>query len=668
MSASPIPSVPPPPPITPSPSLSKEKKSAPPRICSLLGHRWLRMLISLLGGVLMAMAFLPYDISIIVWMGLLPLLLVLWTRPLRFWAAFGYGWIYGMGWYCVSFWWIHEVGDVFRINEWLFLGVAFVPLMSLYSLLPALWAGCAATLLRPQLSASPDESEWAVAPSSKTMLALDQNALKRRAWKQWAMLDMLTTLRCAIGLGCLWVCVEWLRAHGTLGFSWNSMGMALYEGLSLAQWAEFVGTAALSFLPVFFAVIFFNVVRRCYLHFKAVGKTCRPWDLYAVLLLVFGLFMGGLSLAQRYSPSQLFAQEGVLQLPVLAVQNNLGQVEKINMPRYQRSPLFAEYLEETAHGFEQVQKDTFELAKQHPELGFTQQLPLWVIWPESALPHSFWLDADRGERIADFTSQNLYFHETRGLPALRTLVRSMGGEDFVLFSGVDEYLIKGYNEGATKPSGMRNSMVIIEDDFASIRSVSKQHLMPFGEYIPLAQDIAWIGQAYSEITGTQTGDGIIPGEGTEPISVKIPGTQESISVIPAICYEDTVGGLIRQFARSGAQVIVNISNDAWFQHSACGEQQARNAAFRCIELRRPMVRAANQGVSCAIAPNGAFMDELRDEQGRPWVAGSSYAVLPVDKEAGLTIYARFGDWAVLLSALSAAAFSMIPLLAKRLKI
>ncbi len=636
-------------------------ESPPPT--SLLHRRWFRLLLSLLGGVIMAMAFVPYDISIIVWVGLLPLLLVLWLRPMRFWAAFGYGWVYGMGWYSISFWWIHEVGTVFRINEFLFLGVAFIPLMSYYAIFPALWAGIASTFLRPQLSTAPSPESFAV--SKKLALPSDIYDAKRKAWRDWAMLDMFSTLRSAVGLAALWVCVEWLRAQGTLGFSWNSMGMALYDGLSLAQWAEFIGTAALSFFPVFFAVICYGAGRRCYLHMKAMSKSCRPWDFYAVLLLVFGLFMGGLSLAQRYSATRMLNEEGIIALPVLAVQNNLDQVKKITTPRHLRGVYFREYLEETRAGFHRVQQETLALAQKNPEYGFTQQLPLWVIWPESAMPYPFWRDSQVGVRLNDHVASNIYFNDNSGIPALRHELRELGSTGFVLFTGIDEYEIVPDNQGAQNIKGMHNAMAIIEDDFDTVRTVSKQHLMPFGEYIPLARDIEWVGQAYAEITGTQTGDGIIPGEGTEPISVSVPGSDEKISVIPAICYEDTVGGLVRQFARKGAQVIVNISNDAWFHHSACGEQQARNAAFRCIELRRPMVRAANQGVTCAIGANGGFIDELRDDKGKPYLSGSSYAVLPVDPNAGLTLYAQFGDWAVLLCFLVALVLAIQPLIWKK---
>ena len=59
--------------------------------------RFLRILVSLLGGAFMALAFPPYDWGNLVWVGLLPLLCVLWNGRTGFWRGFGYGWLYGMG-------------------------------------------------------------------------------------------------------------------------------------------------------------------------------------------------------------------------------------------------------------------------------------------------------------------------------------------------------------------------------------------------------------------------------------------------------------------------------------------------------------------------------------------------------------------------------------------
>lgn len=616
-------------------------------------HPWLRRmgvaLVAAASGAFLALAFPPYDYGNLVWIALLPLLSLLWCGRRGFWRGFGIGWFYGMGCYCVSFWWIHEVGNVFvGISMPVFLGLAFFPLMTLYALLPGLWAGLANTLLRPILALPPDTQGMTPAATKET-------------WGKWALADMLSTLRCATGCAALWVCMEWLRGQGTLGFSWNSLGMALYNGLSLAQWAEFVGTSALAFIPVFTSVVLWGAFRRTYKQYQATGKGCRPWDFYGAVILLFALFTGGLMLSKINSPLMMMRRDTTLQLPVLAIQLNQDQKERIESPP--DSTQYGLYLRATKAAFDDIQQATARKAMETPEAGIRQQLPLWVVWPESALPYPLLREIGTQELIPDRYTCNILLDPDQGLPQVRHLIREMGGQDFVLFTGTDELrLIPNEETGTLTRHGMYNSMACIPGGFDSILTVSKQHLMPFGEYIPLADSIEWINKTYSDVTGTQVGDGIHPGTGSDPIETPIPGTDETVGVIPAICYEDTVGNLLRKFIRKGPQVIVNITNDGWFRHSSCGVQQARAAAFRCIELRRPMVRAANMGVTCAIAPNGAVIDALLKADGTPHLPGYSYAVLPVDRNAGFTLYALLGDWAVLLCALLSIALSLPSLL------
>ncbi len=599
---------------------------------------WVRWLACIGGGAFMSLAFPPVDWGGVVWVGLMPLLTVLWLERGGFWRSFRAGWLYGMGMYCTSFSWITQVGYTFNIPLPLFLAIAFLPLLGLYSLLPALWAGVAGTLLRPNTTPLPDCAD-------------KPQETRKQIWGTWATADMLSTLRCAVGAAALWVCADWMRGQGTLGFSWNTLGMALYDGLSFAQWAEFTGTAALSFIPVFASVILWSALRRTYLHFKGTGVGCRPWDFYAAVILLFALFAGGMWMAQSNSPAALFRKESVLKLPVVAVQINQDQKERIAEGRG-GAVQDGMYMRETMSAFHSIQREAMERAQRHPELGIIQQLPVWVVWPESATGNPFWKEEETHERMED-NANNAGLFGAQGLPLMQELVSQMGGRPFVLFTGIDEILLRREG-GHFRSVGMFNSMAVIPNaSFEGMLTAAKQHLMPFGEYVPYAQDIEWIGRTYAEVTGTQVGEGIRPGTGNEPLMVPVPGTEESIGVIPAICYEDTVGFELPKFVRKGAQVIVNISNDAWFNFSVCGEQQARSAAFRCIELRRPMVRAANMGVCCAIAPNGAPIDELRKADGSPHLRGYSYGLLPVDRNAGVTLYAMLGDWAIALCALLA---------------
>ncbi len=601
---------------------------------------WQRLLACVGGGAFMSLAFVPVDWPGVVWVGLMPLFTILWLERGGFWRSFRAGWLYGMGLYGTNFSWIMEVGYTFQIPAPLFLAIAFLPLMAVYALLPALWAGVAGTLLCPCTTPLP---ACADKPQEE----------RKDIWGRWAWADVVSTLRCALGAAALWACVDWARGQGTLGFSWNTLGMALYSGLSLAQWAEYVGTAALSFIPVFASVILWCALRRTYLYFKGAGTTagCRPWDFYLAVLILMALFTGGMWMSKSNSPIALFRKESVIRLPVMAVQLNQNQSERIAEGRG-GAVQDGMFLRETMSAFHDIQRKTMERAHQHPELGIIQQLPVWVVWPESATGFPFWMEDGSLRRMEDANNRTMLFG-ANGLPMLHQQVAEMGGQPFVLFTGIDEVVLR--REGSQfRPVGMYNSMAIFPNaSFEGMLTASKQHLMPFGEYIPLAQDVEWIGRIYTQVTGTQVGEGIRPGTGDEPLTIPVPGTNESIGVIPAICYEDTVGFELPKFARRGAQVIVNISNDGWFHLSCCGEQQARSAAFRCIELRRPMVRAANMGVCCAIAPNGAPIDELRKADGSPHLPGYSYSLLPVDREGRITLYALLGDWAIALCALLA---------------
>lgn len=603
-----------------------------------LKTRLIQVLISLGSGVLMSTAFPPYDFGNWVWVGLVPLLCVLWVGNRGFWRGFIYSWLYGIGWYGSCFWWVNEVGNTFHIPPVIFLLVAFVPLMALFACLPGLWGGLANTLLRPRLEK---------VPSPPTDMTPEK---KRELWAAWSRRDLLSTFRSAVGCAALWVCIEWVRGTGAYSCGWNSMGMALYSGLSLAQWAEFVGTMALSFIPVFTSIILWGATRRSWKQFRGMGKGCIPWDFYGTAVILFGLFLGGLYLSKSYSPSIMMRRDSTLQLPVMGVQLNLDQAE-----RMESGSLHPEYygmlLRQTAQGFRQIQRDTVSRAMQNTEVGIIQQLPVWVVWPESGMGTPLYRNKQNGKLLQDIYTANYLLHPN-GLPAVRKLVREMGGQDFVVITGTDEILWDN------EPAGLYNSMAVIPGDFASITTHPKQHLMPFGEYVPLAREIKWIGDAYAAITGMRAGEGILPGSGNATLSIPVPGTKETIEVIPAICYEDTVGVLLTKYVRKGPQVIVNVSNDGWFRDSVCGQQQARSAAFRCIELRRSMIRAANKGLTCAIAPNGAVLDSLTKADGSPHLAGFTYAVLPVDRHAGYTLYALLGDWAVAVCAVLALALSI----------
>jgi len=191
-----------------------------------------------------------------------------------------------------------------------------------------------------------------------------------------------------------------------------------------------------------------------------------------------------------------------------------------------------------------------------------------------------------------------------------------------------------------------------------LKVYKKQHLVPFGEYIPFDKTFTSL-QKLSPI-----GVSLWPGE---PMLFDLPlrsAAGKTVKVAPLICYEDTDAALSRRAAADGAQMLALITNDNWFYGSREPAAHFAQSVFRAIETGLPLVRTGNSGVSGCVAPDGS-RTILRDAGGKPLVdaAGSLCATVPVPVDPPLTPYTRFGDaplacaFALVLAALAAAHFT-----------
>jgi apolipoprotein N-acyltransferase len=158
-----------------------------------------------------------------------------------------------------------------------------------------------------------------------------------------------------------------------------------------------------------------------------------------------------------------------------------------------------------------------------------------------------------------------------------------------------------------------NSAVLITPDGSSLNRpgdryfYDKTHLVPFGEYMPFADIFPWL-QYLSPL-----GNGSSSSNRPACFIVKN-GDLKDINLIPSICYETVMPHVIRdQLAtlRSEGvepQILVNLTNDGWFWASAELEQHLACSVYRAVENRRPMVIAANTGISAWIDGNGHIVD------------------------------------------------------------
>jgi apolipoprotein N-acyltransferase len=151
----------------------------------------------------------------------------------------------------------------------------------------------------------------------------------------------------------------------------------------------------------------------------------------------------------------------------------------------------------------------------------------------------------------------------------------------------------------------------------------KIDLVPFGEFVPRA---FWFVNRVTQ----EAGD-FVAGKDIKVL----PAAGERLGVF--ICYESAFPDLVRQFTKQGANVLVNLSNDAYFGRSEARHQHLLIARMRAVENRRFLIRATNDGFSAVIDPAGRIVQSLPAYQ--QLVARVRYA--PVEES---TFYARHGDW------------------------
>jgi apolipoprotein N-acyltransferase len=163
----------------------------------------------------------------------------------------------------------------------------------------------------------------------------------------------------------------------------------------------------------------------------------------------------------------------------------------------------------------------------------------------------------------------------------------------------------------------------------------KRHLVPFGEYVPWKKALFFarpLVQAVGEFT---------PGEASRVLEVP------AARLGTLICYEAIFPDLARRFAAGGAELLLNITNDAWYERTAASRQQFVNLVFRAVENRRPVARAANTGISGFVDAKGRILSAS------PLFVRGQYAAALTLSGRG-TVYTAWGDWFPRACALAAA--------------
>jgi apolipoprotein N-acyltransferase len=227
--------------------------------------------------------------------------------------------------------------------------------------------------------------------------------------------------------------------------------------------------------------------------------------------------------------------------------------------------------------------------------------PALIVWPETAIPFFLRYDQMLGARVRRFVAES-------GIPML------VGSPDM------------------DAERRLYNTAFLLDRQGDLAGRYDKRHLVPFGEYVPLQPLFFFLDKLVVGI-----GDF---GRGREATLLPLEGARFGVT----ICYEVIFPAEVREFARRGAQFLVNITNDAWFGESGAPYQHLAMAVMRAVENGSYLVRAANTGVSAVITPAG----EIRAATA---IFTRAALVETIRLRTAETVYTRHGDllpWACLL--------------------
>jgi apolipoprotein N-acyltransferase len=224
-----------------------------------------------------------------------------------------------------------------------------------------------------------------------------------------------------------------------------------------------------------------------------------------------------------------------------------------------------------------------------------------LIWPESSVPFLF--DEDRG--ISELLS---HLSRAHGVALL------FGNDDVERRAG-------------DVPRVWVGAKLLGPDGTLAYR-YHKNHLVPFGEYVPLKPLFTLGGHIGAKLV--------------QKVGEFTPGTDATVgrldghSLGASICYEAIFPDLGRRFSQNGAEMLVNITNDGWYGTTSAPYQHFAMATFRAVENRKWLLRAANTGISAFIDPRGRVVRSSTLFERRVIVAEAAFV-------PGLTVYARIGD-------------------------
>ncbi|MBN2284559.1 MAG: apolipoprotein N-acyltransferase [Deltaproteobacteria bacterium] len=345
-----------------------------------------------------------------------------------------------------------------------------------------------------------------------------------------------------------------------------------WENLAASQYA-FVPFIQIADITGMYGISFFIVLVNAVLFAALIRQRARTLVPAVGITLLLGILIIGYGYSRMNAVDDRVHKAKLI--PISLIQGNIDQSIKWN-PQFQMRTL------------DIYRSLSFEAAK--------EEKGRLIVWPETAAPF-FFQDND---------------HRHRAIRNIAVKTRSH------LLFGAPSY---GREEGAYF---LRNSAYLIRPDGSMAGRYDKVHLVPFGEYVPLKKYLFFVDRLVEGVGN------FMPGAGFEPLMID--GNKAGV----LICYEGVFPEISREYRKRGASLLINVTNDAWYGRTSAPYQHMSMLAFRAVENRLFIARAANTGISAMIDPAGRIMTKSGLFE-RTYLNGN-IAFLE-----GGTFYSRYGD-------------------------
>ena len=476
------------------------------------------------------------------------------------------------------------------IHWLLFIPVSFYPILgwvalcAFAALYPATWVWlCCRALGLRRVSASPPPSP-ALSPRVAGGAGEEIPGLRVHARRLPLPQGWGRRLGWALFCAVSWVALEMIQARLFSGFPWNLLGTSQYQMLPLLQIASITGVYGVSFLIVWVSV---------------------------------SLLLAGEALRRNPTHRLAWAADFWVPLLTLALLVGWGLRRATSLPapaRHLKVALVQPSIPQTMIWDDRASDQRFRQLLDLSVAALATR-PDLLVWPEAAVPKLLCYDREVFEPITNLVQTHKVW----------------------MICGADDLDPRPAAPGRAVEPDYFNSSFLISPRGELVATYRKRKLVIFGEYVPL---VAWLPflKHLTPITG-----GFTEGKGPVPFVARDLGLRAAT----LICFEDIFPHTARESAGPDIDFLLNLTNDGWFGEGAAQWQQAASSVFRAIENDLPLVRCANNGLTCWVDARGGMHEVYFGDSGDIYGRGFKTALIPLrphDASRPSTFYHRHGDW------------------------